>query len=72
MTARDFIDFYQRFCEERGWELTRAQWAELDVIARGMPILEYKKFRRSTEGITFQTILERMDGYDDVEIQGIA
>lgn len=69
MTARDFIEFYQRYCEERGWELTRAEWMQLDVIARGMDELEYRKFRNSEEGAWFGEILERLDDCDGVILQ---
>ncbi len=72
MTAKDFIEFYQRYCEERGWELTRAEWMQLDVIARGMEELEYRKFRNSEEGAWFGEILERLDDNDGILLQGIA
>lgn len=72
MTAKDFIEFYQQYCEARGWILTRAQWMQLDVIARGMGILEYHKFIRLPEGSFFESILEHLDGNEGVEILGIA
>lgn len=72
MTAKDFIEFYQRYCEERGWELTRAEWMQLDVIARGMDELEYRKFRNSEEGAWFGEILDRLDDSKDMVLQWTA
>lgn len=72
MTARDFIDLYQRFCDERNWVLTRAQWMQLDVIARGMTAIEYRKFMNSPEGITFNTILKHLDDCSVIEELGVA
>lgn len=72
MTAKDFIEFYQGYCEERGWELTRAEWMQLDVIARGMDELEYRKFRNSEEGAWFGEILDRLDDSKDMVLQWTA
>ncbi len=72
MTAKDFIELYQRYCEERGWKLTRAEWMQLDVIARGMEELEYRKFRNSEEGAWFGEILDRLDDNEGILLQGIA
>ena len=72
MSAKDFIEFYQKYCEEHGWILTRAEWMQLDVIARGMDELEYKKFRNSEEGAWFGEILERLDDNEGMVLQWTA
>ena len=72
MSANDFIEFYQKYCEEHGWILTRAEWMQLDVIARGMDELEYKKFRNSEEGAWFGEILERLDDNEGMVLQWTA
>ena len=72
MTARDYIEFYQRFCEERNWCLTRAQWMQLNEIARSMSDLEYRRFWNSPEGVMFERILESLDKYSAIEALGIA
>ena len=72
MSARDFIEFYQKYCEEHGWILTRAEWMQLDVIARGMVELEYKKFRNSEEGAWFGEILDRLDDNEGMVLQWTA
>lgn len=72
MTAKDFIEFYQTFCDERNWSLTRAQWMQLNTIARGMTDLEYRRFWNSPEGVIFEGILENLDDYSAIEALGVA
>ena len=43
---------------------------QLDVIARGLTDLEYRRFCASPEGVTFELILENLDKCDAIEVLG--
>lgn len=45
---------------------------QLDVIARGMEELEYRKFRNSEGGAWFGEILDRLDDSKDMVLQWTA